>query len=162
MDESGNPYWSHLKFNVILEHAWNIVRAANNYIAQTEPWKLAKSDPEALKAVLFDLWNALRVTALSLYPFMPSTAGIMWKQIGLKELTVDAAENRRNIFAWDWMPAEAIKVSKGEQLFPRIEKEEKRQIDREENGTEKGEDENVRADSCRIKRIDRHRRFRKD
>ena len=127
MNESGNPYLSHLKFNTILEHAWNIIRAANNYIAQTEPWKLAKSDPEALKAVLFDLWNALRVAALSLYPFMPSTAGIMWKQIGLKELIADTAENRQTIFEWDWMPAEAIKVSKGEQLFPRIESEEKRQ-----------------------------------
>ncbi len=127
MDEPGNPHWSHLKFSVILEHAWNIVRATNNHIAQTEPWKLAKNDPEGLKAVLFDIWNALRVTALSLYPFMPSAAAIMWKQIGLKELTIDATDNRQAIFGWDWMPADEIKVSKGEQLFPRIEKEEKRQ-----------------------------------
>ena len=127
MNETGNPYWSHLKFSVILEHTWNIVRATNNHIAQTEPWKLAKSDPEALKMVLFDIWNALRVTALSLYPFMPSAAAIMWKQIGLKDLIVDAGENRQSIFEWDWMPADEIRVSKGEQLFPRIEKEEKRQ-----------------------------------
>jgi len=45
----------------------------------------------------------------------------------LKELITDTAANRQTIFEWDWMPAEAIKVSKGEQLFPRIESEEKRQ-----------------------------------
>jgi methionyl-tRNA synthetase len=123
MNKSGNAYWSHLKFNVILEHAWNIVRATNNHIAQTEPWKLAKNDPPALRAVLFDIWNALRVTALSLYPFMPCAAEVIWKQIGLKELTVDAEENRLAIFAWDWMPDYTIKVHKGAQLFPRIEKE---------------------------------------
>ena len=63
--------WSHLRFNTILDQIWDIVRAANNYIAQTEPWKLAKTDPGFLKEVIFDLWNGLRLTAVSLYPFMP-------------------------------------------------------------------------------------------
>jgi methionyl-tRNA synthetase len=124
-DNAGD--WSHLRFHAIMEHIWSIVRAANNHIARTEPWKLAKSDQAALKAVIFDLWNALRVTALSLYPFMPSAAEIMWKQVGLKSLTQEAGNDLANIFKWDWMPSYEIAVSKGDQLFPRIEKEKETQ-----------------------------------
>ncbi len=121
--------WSHLRFHALMEHIWSIVRAANNHIARTEPWKLAKSDPGALKAVIFDIWNALRVTALSLYPFMPATAENMWKQVGLKSLTEEASQDLSAIFGWNWMPSYEIKVSKGDQLFPRIEKEKEKKIE---------------------------------
>jgi methionyl-tRNA synthetase len=122
LDDGADTYWSHLRLNAILEHIWNIVRATNNHIARTEPWKLAKSDPAALKTIIFEIWNALRITALSIYPFMPSTAESMWKQIGLRSLTEDAVQNRSCIFAWEWNPSHEIKVAKGDQLFPRIEK----------------------------------------
>ena len=128
--------WSHLRFNIILDCIWDIVRAANNHITQTEPWKLAKSDPERLKTVLFQIWNMLRLSAVNLYPFMPETAEKIWGQLGLKSLTDETvkslsetgretSENKHDIFDWDWLPAYEIKVSKGEQLFPRIEKEKK-------------------------------------
>ncbi len=113
-------YWSRLSFNLILESIWQIIGDANNYIAQKEPWKLAKSDPDKLKAVMFNLWNALRLTALAIYPFMPSTAERMWKQLGLKSLTEEA------IFQWQWNPDYEIVISKGEHLFPRVEKKEER------------------------------------
>ncbi len=128
--------WSHLRFNIILDFIWDIVKAANNRIAQTEPWKLAKSDPEQLKTVLFQIWNILRLSAVNLYPFMPETAEKMWAQLGLRSLIDETAkslseaasessENKSDTFYWDWNPGYEIKVSKGEQLFPRIEKEKK-------------------------------------
>jgi methionyl-tRNA synthetase len=124
-NETANMNWSHLKLHAILEIIWNIVGAANNHIAHTEPWKLAKNDTEALRAVIFDIWNSLRVTAISLYPFMPSTAEAIWKQLGLKSLVNEAAQAGEDIFKWEWMPSNDISIAKGEQLFPRIEKEEK-------------------------------------
>jgi methionyl-tRNA synthetase len=111
--------WSHLKFNIILDHIWEIIRGANNHIQQKEPWKLAKDDPDELKKVMFNAWNALRQTALLIYPFMPGTAEKMWKQLGLRSLT-DEVKESKDIFTWDWKPGYDIKVSKGEQLFPRI------------------------------------------
>ncbi|MCE5313121.1 MAG: methionine--tRNA ligase, partial [Nitrospiraceae bacterium] len=42
-------YWRRLQFNQILDHIWDLIRAANNHIAQTEPWKLAKTEPDRLK-----------------------------------------------------------------------------------------------------------------
>ena len=137
--------WSHLRFNVILDYIWDIVRAANNHIAQTEPWKLAKSDPEQLKTVLFQIWNILRLSAVNLYPFMPETAEKMWTQLGLRSLTDETAkslsetasesgENKPATFDWDWNPGYAIKVSKGEQLFPRIEKDKKEKMEENKAG----------------------------
>jgi methionyl-tRNA synthetase len=119
---NGNSYahsqhfWERLQFNLILEYIWlYIVSETNNYIAKKEPWKLAKSNHEELKRVIFNIWNALRLTALAIYPFMPDTAEKIWKQLGLKSLKEEA------IFQWEWKPDYEIKVSKGEQLFPRIE-----------------------------------------
>jgi methionyl-tRNA synthetase len=120
--------WDSLRFNIILERLWDIVRAANNYIAQTEPWKLAKNDPEAVRCILYNLWQALRVTALQVCPFMPETAEKIWKQLGLNSLTGEVLESihaeaeSRRIFNGDWQPAYPVTVAKGEQLFPRIEK----------------------------------------
>jgi methionyl-tRNA synthetase len=123
--------WSRLNFNIVLENVWHIIEAANNYIAQKEPWKLAKSDAEAVKGVMFDVWNALRLAALSLYPFMPDTAQKIWSQLGLRSLIEEVKENSAeplpggdqypSIFTWLWKPPYEIKVSKGQQLFPRIE-----------------------------------------
>lgn len=114
-------YWSRLSFNLILENIWQMIGDANNYIAQKEPWKLAKNNLEELKIVIFNIWNSLRLTALSIYPFMPETAEKIWKQLGLKSLKEEA------ILRWEWEPGYEIRVSKGEQLFPRIEKKEEKQ-----------------------------------
>jgi methionyl-tRNA synthetase len=121
--------WSRLHFNTVLDHIWEMVRAANNHIAQTEPWKLAKNDPLRLKEVMFDLWNTLRLISISLQPFIPETAEKIWNQLGLGSLTGSAEQTRPRegenlgIFDPEWTPDYAIKTSKGEQLFPRIEKE---------------------------------------
>jgi methionyl-tRNA synthetase len=115
--------WSNLRFNVILDSIWDVVRATNNYIAQTEPWKLAKDDKTQLRHVMFNIWNALKLTAVTLYPFMPDTAKNMWNQLGIKESLTGEPFWEREISGareihWDW---DEIKIQKGEQLFPRIE-----------------------------------------
>ncbi|MBI4680507.1 MAG: methionine--tRNA ligase [Nitrospirae bacterium] len=112
VDDVNYGHWSNLRFNIILDHIWNIIRAANNHIAQKEPWKLAKTDVEELKRVMFNIWNALRLAAVALYPFMPETAEKMWRQLGLRSLTEEARD--MNIFTWAWLPNYEIKVKKGE------------------------------------------------
>ncbi len=122
--------WRRLQFNLVLEQIWNVVEAANNLIARKEPWKLVKDDPAALGGVMYNIWNALRLVSLSLYPFMPGASEKIWKQLGLRSLTEEvsasspvpgAEESDPEIFTWAWKPAYEITVSKGEQLFPRIE-----------------------------------------
>ncbi|NTU42420.1 MAG: methionine--tRNA ligase, partial [Nitrospirales bacterium] len=119
--------WSRLQFNHILDRIWGMVSEANNYIARKEPWKLAKTDEEGLKRVLLSLWRSLRLVALSIAPFMPETAERIWLHLGLRSLT-EEVKGDAGIFTWGWSPSYEIVLSKGEQLFPRIEikKEEKK------------------------------------
>jgi methionyl-tRNA synthetase len=53
--------------------AFRIVDAANEYIAETEPWALARDPANAsrLSQVLFDVAEAVRVAAVLLLPFIP-------------------------------------------------------------------------------------------
>jgi len=148
-------HWSHLRFNIILDYIWDIVRAANNHIAQTEPWKLAKSDPQLLKNVMFQIWNILRLSAVNLYPFMPGAAEKIWVQLGLKSLIMETQQSislgdapSPGTFNWDWTPGYEIKVLKSEQLFPRIDKDKKEKMEEkkpEEKPEEKTEGQNLIA-----------------
>ncbi|HTZ17807.1 MAG TPA: methionine--tRNA ligase [Dissulfurispiraceae bacterium] len=116
--------WERVALNSILKNIWNVISAANNYIASEEPWKLAKNNPERLKAVIYDLWNALRVITPSIYPYMPCTAANMWKQLGFSGVIEEEVLQAGQPFSdWNWSPSYVIKISKGDQLFPRIEKE---------------------------------------
>ena len=151
-DSMSWEYWGHMRFNLILERMWDIIRASNNLIAKTEPWKLAKTDNAALREVLFGIWNTLRMSAVLLYPFMPDTAEKLWKQLGLSSLTKETSESASHgspdkglpgIFFWDWKPSYSVKVSRGEQLFPRIEKKKEgekavteKQAETQEQGTD--------------------------
>jgi len=118
--------WLRLQFSVILENIWGLISEANNYIARKEPWKLARTSPEELKEVMSNLWKALRLTAVALYPFMPDTAEKIWEQLGMKALVDEVKQSGATLdnLPWTGMPHYEIKVSKGEQLFPRIEKSE--------------------------------------
>src|SRR4051812_10102689 len=63
------------QYNVALQRIWlEVLDAANRYVAETEPFKLAKTDPEACKAVLINLAEAFRVVAILIKPFLPGTA----------------------------------------------------------------------------------------
>jgi methionyl-tRNA synthetase len=123
IDDTSSRLWSHLRFNQILDHLWAIVNGANNYIATEEPWKLAKTDPARLSSVLHSLWNALRLVTPLIGPFMPATAEKMWSQLGFSSALAEEVATAGNAFyTWDWRPAYDIRIAKGEQLFPRIEK----------------------------------------
>jgi methionyl-tRNA synthetase len=54
--------------------AMNLARLGNKYLAETEPWKLAKTDPERVKTIMH---IALQITAnlsIILQPFLTKTA----------------------------------------------------------------------------------------
>ena len=58
-----------------LQRIWrDVVDPANRFIQDTEPFKLAKSDLEACRAVLVNLADWLRITAILIKPFLPRTA----------------------------------------------------------------------------------------
>jgi methionyl-tRNA synthetase len=76
-----------LAFNKALVSIWEIVNASNKYVDETAPWSLAKEEKDwpRLGTVLYQALESLRLIALLLAAFMPSTSEKMWSQLGIEE-----------------------------------------------------------------------------
>lgn len=65
---------SNFKFRDALSAAMNLARHGNKYLADSEPWKLQKSDPETVRQIMFNALNITAYLADALDPFLPDTA----------------------------------------------------------------------------------------
>jgi methionyl-tRNA synthetase len=98
--------------------AFRIVSAANNYIAETQPWTLAKDPAQGnrLNGVLADLAEAVRIGATLLAPVMPSSAQEILRRLGderpLKDRRLDDTE---------WRSSGEKRILNAGALWPRIE-----------------------------------------
>lgn len=96
--------------------AMNIARLGNKYLAESEPWKVWKSDPERVKEIMY---VSLQITAdlvIAFEPFLPFTAEKLAKMINLPEEKI----------AWDHLGDRELlpaghKIEKAELLFEKIE-----------------------------------------
>jgi len=96
---------------------WNFVRRTNQYIEQSEPWRLARQagQEERLNTVLYSAAEALRLLAIFLAPYIPSAADNILEQLGL-EAVADGAW----VEAGTWGSRPLAHVVTGPLLFPRI------------------------------------------
>ena len=64
--------------------AYGLIDAANLYIAETEPWKLAKDPANAARVaqILYEVAEALRIAAILLLPVMPASAAEILRRVG--------------------------------------------------------------------------------
>ena len=63
------------QYNLALQRIWqDVLGSGNRYIQETAPFKLIKTDPDATRAVLVNLAEAVRVIAILIKPFLPRTA----------------------------------------------------------------------------------------
>ena len=72
------------RFREALKDAMNLARLGNKYLADSEPWKLIKTDPERVKTILNVALQITANIAVAIEPFMPFTAEKLLKllQIG--------------------------------------------------------------------------------
>ena len=111
----------HFAFQNGLAEIFKVIDRANKYIDENAPWVLAK-DMEAnglrLAHVMYNLLETLRISAILLTPFIPTSAAEVLRQIG-----ADAACSTWDSAArWGALP-ETVAVQRGENLFPRIDAE---------------------------------------
>src|SRR5215208_3251657 len=99
--------------------AFQIVDAANEFIAETAPWALAKDPANAdrLSGVLFDVAEAIRVAATLLLPIMPSGSAEILRRVGER---TPAGELRFDRDA-RWKAEGERTIVKGDALWPRSE-----------------------------------------
>ena len=67
------------RFREALKEAMNIARLGNKYLADTEPWKLIKTDPERVKTIMNLSIQITASLAIAIEPFMPFTAAKVLK-----------------------------------------------------------------------------------
>jgi methionyl-tRNA synthetase len=108
-----------LAFHRALTSIWEIVNAGNKYIDDTAPWALAKAEKNRprLGTVLYQMLESLRLIALLLAAFIPSTSEKMWSQLGMREdlWKQSIKENGK----WGGLKP-GKKLTKPSPLFPRI------------------------------------------
>ncbi|MBM6869873.1 methionine--tRNA ligase [Pseudoflavonifractor phocaeensis] len=101
-----------------LEEVFKVIQRANKYIDENAPWALAK-DMEAngkrLAHVMYNLLEATRVCAVLLTPFMPESMDKLFGQIGACE----GCRTWESAGVWGSL-SDTAAVSKGENLFPRV------------------------------------------
>jgi len=96
--------------------AFRVVDAANEYIASTEPWGIARDAGRAdeLTQVLFDVAEAVRVAAILLLPVMPGSSVEILRRVG---------ETRKDVRLSDaeWRNEGERVIAKGAAMWPRSE-----------------------------------------
>ena len=95
-------------FHEALADLWGYIASVNKYIAERQPWRLAKSVAEATSAeeagenqlalqdCLWEAASALAIIADLSAPFLPATSAALCRQLGLKApvTSVGVAGNR--------------------------------------------------------------------
>ena len=106
-----------LQFDRALEGILEAVRSVNKYIADTQPWVLAKDESKRaeLNLVLNTCAEALRCASIVLSPVIPTKAQELRQQLGIEtaELSLASAAN------WNLIEGDT-QTQTGEPLFPSI------------------------------------------
>ena len=102
------------KFREGLKDAMNIARIGNKYLADSEPWKLIKTDPVRTATILNIALQICANLAVVFEPFTPFSAAKLAEQLRLKEIKWDMAGQ------FD-LVADGIEIGKPELLFEKVE-----------------------------------------
>ena len=101
-------------FREAQKEAMNLARIGNKYLAETEPWKLAKTDMARVATVMNVAMQITANLAIAFEPFLPFSAEKLRAMIGLKEL------DWNKLGATDIIAA-GSEIAKPELLFEKIE-----------------------------------------
>ncbi|MDI6849228.1 MAG: methionine--tRNA ligase [Candidatus Saccharicenans sp.] len=115
-------YYDDYALNRALEEIWVFLNLTNKYLADQEPWKIARQ-PEArnrLARILYQAVCAIRSSSYLIYPVMPETAEKIWNFIGEKAKPGQVSKSALAFYDL----AAGTRISKPEALFPRIDLQE--------------------------------------
>ncbi len=102
------------KFREALAEMMNLARLGNKYLAETEPWKLIKTDERRVKTIMN---IALQITcnlAIVSEPFLPHTSNKLFAMLNMPQLKWFASKQTSNMAAGHM-------INKDELLFAKIE-----------------------------------------
>ena len=106
------------QFQNALAEVFKLIQRANKYIDETAPWVLGKdiaANGARLSQVLYNLLETTRICGVLLTPFMPESMEKLFAQLGACE----SCRGWESAAAWGSL-SQTVTVTKGENLFPRI------------------------------------------
>jgi len=98
------------KFRDALFEAMNLARMGNKYLADTEPWKLQKTDPERVKTIMNCALQVAANLSVVMEPFVPFSSKVLQEALGINSPNWTEVEI-----------AEESEISKCPLLFQKIE-----------------------------------------
>ena len=99
-----------------LRNAMNFARIGNKYLADTEPWKVVKTDPERVNTILNIALQITANVAVAIEPFMPFSSEKILRMLNIERPSWDALGSMSVI------PA-GHEIGEPELLFEKIEDE---------------------------------------
>ena len=85
LDKKIEDKMNNLEIGAALDEIFALLRRSNKYIDETMPWILAKNedDKDRLETVLYNLLEAIRVSAAAIYPYLPETSDKIFEQLNI-------------------------------------------------------------------------------
>ncbi len=78
------------RFREALKDAMNFARIGNKYLADSEPWKLVKTDTERVKTILYIALQITANIATAIEPFMPFSAAKIINMLAVEKFGWDS------------------------------------------------------------------------
>ena len=131
------------RFRDAQKEAMNLARIGNKYLADAEPWKVIKTDPERVKTILYVSLQLVANLAIAFEPFLPNSSAKLREMLANPELTWEQLGQTDLLAAGTVLP-------KPELLFEKIEDETiQAQLDKLAAIKKQNEQENHRANDIK-------------
>lgn len=110
----------HYRFREALSGLMSLARLGNKYLADQEPWKLIKSDPDRVQTIMYVALQIATSLAVCSEPFLPFTAEKLKKMLQLEGLTSSSINWKELYCKTDLLPS-GHKIGTSQLLFSKIE-----------------------------------------
>ena len=131
------------RFRDAQKEAMNLARIGNKYLADAEPWKVIKTDPERVKTILYVSLQLVANLAIAFEPFLPNSSAKLREMLANPELTWEQLGQTDLLAAGTVLP-------KPELLFEKIEDETiQAQLDKLTAIKKQNEQDNYRANDIK-------------
>jgi methionyl-tRNA synthetase len=118
------------RFREALGELMNLARLGNKYLADEEPWKLIKENPERVKTQMFVALQIATALAVLSEPFLPFTSAKLRGMLGIHPSPADVSD-WNEVAKPQTILSAGTKITQAELLFTKIEDEQiQKQIDK--------------------------------
>jgi methionyl-tRNA synthetase len=102
------------KFREALAELMNLARIGNKFLAETEPWKLIKTEPQRVNVIINLCLQICQNLSIVMEPFLPFTANKIIEMLGSEKMEWERASQLTNLKG-------GAKINEGFLLFQKVE-----------------------------------------